>query len=70
MPIRLIPFFVYSYLVLGSDIVCIQSITVIGEVYMVVNMIRIVALLYLSISIEHDIVVLRCAADIVLNHMI
>ena len=51
-------------------IICIQSITVISEVYMVVDMIRIVALLYLSISIVHAIVVLRCAADIVLDHMI
>ena len=51
-------------------VICIQSIAVIGEVYMVVNMIRIVTLLCLSISIEHAIVVLRCAADIVLNHMI
>ena len=51
-------------------IICIQSITVISEVYMVVDMSRIVALLYLSISIVHAIVVLRCAADIVLIHMI
>ena len=51
-------------------IICIRSIIVIGMVHMVVNMIRIVAFLYLSIGTEHDMVVLRCAADNVLIHMI
>ena len=51
-------------------VICVQSIAVIGMVHMVVNMISIVALLCLSISIEHDMVVLRCAADNVLIHMI
>jgi hypothetical protein len=55
--------------IMTVNIISIESIAVIGIVYMVVNMIGVVALLHMCISIEHGMVVVRCAADSVLIPM-